>query len=151
MRKPASIFLVSMVVAGLFSVSAHAQITQPTSVLSAGGSAATGPGYTAQGTLGQPVIGLSAASPYANGAGFWFQVYGLPGSSPPGLTRYVAPTGNDTGNDCTDPATPCATLAHAVSQANAGDTIDLAAGSYNEPGLLIDKKVLIQGQGVIVW
>ena len=39
---------------------------------------------------------------------------------------------------------------HAVAQANAGDTIDLAAGTYPEPGLVIDKAVIIQGAGVIV-
>lgn len=32
----------------------------------------------------------------------------------------------------------------------AGDTIDVAAGTYSEPGLLIEKKVFIQGPGVIV-
>ncbi|MCH8961199.1 MAG: hypothetical protein IH820_07690 [Bacteroidetes bacterium] len=44
-------------------------------------------------------------------------------------TRYIATTGDDTANDCINPATPCATLTHAVDQANAGDTIDLAAGT----------------------
>ena len=67
-----------------------------------------------------------------------------------GAIRYVAPTGNDTGNDCLDPLTPCATLAHAVVQANNGDTIELAAGTYTEPGLLIEKAVFIRGQGVVV-
>ena len=31
-----------------------------------------------------------------------------------------------------------------------GDTLDLAAGTYNEPGLVIDKALTIQGQGVVV-
>ena len=48
--------------------------------------------------------------------------------------RYVATTGIDTGNDCTGALTPCATLAHAASQANSGDTIELAAGVYEEEG-----------------
>ena len=67
-----------------------------------------------------------------------------------GLTRYVATTGNDTGNDCTNIGSPCATLGHAVAQANAGDTINLDAGTYNEPGLVIVKALRIQGLGVIV-
>jgi hypothetical protein len=150
MRTPGRFFLLPMWAAGLLSVSAHAQVAQPTSVLAAGGGAATGPGYVARGTLGQPVVGLDAAPAYANGAGFWFQVHGLPGSSPSAVTRYVAPTGNDTGNDCTNPANPCATIAHAVAQANDGDTLDLAEGTYVEPGLVIDKNLLIQGQGVVV-
>jgi len=64
--------------------------------------------------------------------------------------RYVAlpPTGNDTG-DCTNPLTPCATLTYAVSQANDGDIIDLAAGTYNETVVIV-KKLIIQGQGVVV-
>ena len=66
------------------------------------------------------------------------------------VTRYVATTGSDTGNDCTNPSNKCATIAHAVSQANAGDTIDLADGTYNEPGLVIEKALIIQGQGVVV-
>ena len=67
------------------------------------------------------------------------------------VTRYVATNGSDTGNDCTNAANRCATLAHAVSQANAGDTIDMAAGTYTlSMSLLIDKALNIQGQGVIV-
>jgi hypothetical protein len=70
-----------------------------------------------------------------------------PPPQPP--TRYVAPTGNDIG-DCTDPLNPCATLTYAVDQAKPGDIIDLAAGTYTEPGLVIEKNVLIQGAGVVV-
>lgn len=66
------------------------------------------------------------------------------------VTRYVATDGSDDGNDCTDPLSPCATLAHAVNQATDGDIIDLAAGTYNEPGLVIEKNLIIQGQGVVV-
>lgn len=64
--------------------------------------------------------------------------------------RYVTTTGIDTGNDCTAPANPCLTLAHAVSQANDGDTIDMATGTYIEPGLLIEKNLIIRGQGIVV-
>ena len=66
------------------------------------------------------------------------------------VTRYVTTTGNNTGNDCTVEPNPCATIAYAVAQANPGDTLDIAAGTYNEPGLVIDKKLNIQGQGVLV-
>src|SRR5262249_20651999 len=41
-------------------------------------------------------------------------------------TRYVATTGSDTSNDCTVQVTPCATINHAISQANSGDTIMVA-------------------------
>ncbi len=66
------------------------------------------------------------------------------------LTRYVATGGDDMGNDCTHPGSPCATIGHAVSQANDGETIDVAAGTYTEPGLIIEKKLIIQGPGVVV-
>jgi len=71
-------------------------------------------------------------------------------TTPPVATRHVATTGSDACNDCTDASEPCATIAYAVAQANAGDTLDLAAGTYTEPGLVIDKAVNIQGAGVIV-
>lgn len=44
-----------------------------------------------------------------------------------GVTRLVSTTGADTGN-CT--STPCATVNYAYSQAQPGDTVQLAAGSY---------------------
>ena len=44
-------------------------------------------------------------------------------------TYYVATTGSDAGNDCTDMANPCATVNHAIDQAADGDTINIAAGA----------------------
>jgi len=74
----------------------------------------------------------------------------VPGAGP--VMRYVAEGGDDMGgsNDCTSQGSPCRTLTHAVNQANNGDTIDMAAGIYNEPGLVIEKNLIIQGQGVVV-
>ena len=46
-----------------------------------------------------------------------------------GMTRYVSPTGTDAG-DCT--GSPCRTISYAVAQANAGDTISVASGTYAE-------------------
>ena len=66
------------------------------------------------------------------------------------LTRYVATDGSDDGNACTDPLSPCATLARAVNQANDGDIIDLAAGTYSALGVVIGKNLVLQGQGVVV-
>ncbi len=66
------------------------------------------------------------------------------------VTRYVAPTGNDTGNDCTEQSTPCLTIARAVDQANPGDTLHLTSGTYVEPGLVIDQRLRVLGQGVVV-
>ena len=63
--------------------------------------------------------------------------------------RYVATDGRNAFNNCTVQADACATITHAVNRANAGDILDLATGTYTAPGL-IDKKLIIQGQGVVV-
>jgi hypothetical protein len=49
-----------------------------------------------------------------------------------GTDRYVAVTGDNSDNDCTDPAAPCITIQYAVSQADAGDTIHVGSGVYAE-------------------
>ena len=56
--------------------------------------------------------------------------------------RYVAPTGTDGANDCTNPASPCATIGHALTQAAVeGDTISMVPGTYTE-SLVIDGMVV---------
>ena len=59
--------------------------------------------------------------------------------------RYVDPTGADAG-DCSNPATPCLTITYAIGQAVAGDTINVAAGIYQED-LTINKELTLQGAG----
>ncbi len=51
-------------------------------------------------------------------------------SSPAATVRYVALTGNDAGNACATPVTPCRTIQRAVDQARAGDEIRIAVGAY---------------------
>ncbi|HEY77095.1 MAG TPA: hypothetical protein G4O00_13135 [Thermoflexia bacterium] len=46
------------------------------------------------------------------------------------ITRYVATTGTDGGNDCTNPGSPCATIQHAIDTALYGDRIYIAGGTY---------------------
>lgn len=58
-------------------------------------------------------------------------------------TRYVVNTSNDVGN-CS--VTPCKTIQYAINQAFDGDTIDVAAGTYDEQ-VVIDRKLTLQGAG----
>ncbi|MBP8948894.1 MAG: right-handed parallel beta-helix repeat-containing protein, partial [Candidatus Promineofilum sp.] len=63
--------------------------------------------------------------------------------------RYVDPTGSDSG-DCANVAAPCLTIAYAVAQATAGDTIHLAAGTYTGPGnqhVILSKALTLAGAG----
>ena len=63
--------------------------------------------------------------------------------------RYADPAGADSG-DCANPAAPCLTVAYAVAQANAGDTVNLAAGTYTGAGnqhVIIDKALTLDGAG----
>lgn len=47
-------------------------------------------------------------------------------------TRYVATTGNDGSNDCTNYSNPCRTVQYAVDQAASSDVILVAAGVYTD-------------------
>ncbi len=68
-------------------------------------------------------------------------------------TRYVATAGEDASNDCLDSSAPCATIQHAVDQANAGDEIWVAQGVYTDlhvsggitSVVRIDKDLAIRG------
>lgn len=59
--------------------------------------------------------------------------------------RYVsAPTGADESNDCAYPGHPCASIAHALTQAEKHDTILIAEGLYTD-GLVLDQAVSLVG------
>lgn len=63
------------------------------------------------------------------------------------LSRFVALTGTDTANSCTNAALPCATIQHAVDVAGSGDTIQIAAGVYNQRVRIENKTGLILEAG----
>ncbi|MCP4424532.1 MAG: hypothetical protein GY803_08585 [Chloroflexi bacterium] len=49
-----------------------------------------------------------------------------------GTARYVAVTGNDANNDCSNNSVPCATIQRSVDTAVSGDEIRVAAGDYTD-------------------
>jgi len=64
-----------------------------------------------------------------------------------GAAWYVAPTGSD-ANSCAAPASPCATPNGAIGKASAGDTIEVATGTYTGSGgevVLVGKSVTLAG------
>lgn len=63
--------------------------------------------------------------------------------------QFVEVGGND-GNDCHSVSTACRTIAHAISVADAGDTIFVGIGSFDESpaGVTVDKSVSIVGRGL---
>lgn len=61
-------------------------------------------------------------------------------------TRYVATTGSDAANDCTVQNSPCATIQYAVDQADALDTVSVAAGIFHE-SVRIRKSLTLTGAG----
>jgi parallel beta-helix repeat protein len=79
-----------------------------------------------------------------------FSFVAIPGvQASPDTTYYVnATSGNDSYNNtqAQDPATPWKTISHAVTNATAGDTINVAAGTYDEQ-VVIDKSLTLQGEG----
>jgi nitrous oxidase accessory protein NosD len=58
--------------------------------------------------------------------------------------RFVAIGGSDPTNDCINPALPCATIAFAVSQATAGEIVQVGAGSF-AGSVAIDKPLTLRG------
>lgn len=61
----------------------------------------------------------------------------------PATGRFVAPTGTDSGT-CAVQAAPCKTINYAVSQATAGQTVHVAAGTYDEM-VTVDKPLQFRG------
>jgi parallel beta-helix repeat protein len=61
-------------------------------------------------------------------------------------TRWVSPAGTDTG-DCT--AAPCRTIGYAVGQADNGDVISVAAGTYQE-AVSVTKRLELVGHDAVI-
>jgi hypothetical protein len=64
----------------------------------------------------------------------------------PATGRFVAPTGSDSGT-CATQATACRTINYAASQATPGQTVHVAAGTYDEM-VTVDKPLEFRGANV---
>jgi hypothetical protein len=81
------------------------------------------------------------AVPLLSGAGLL--AVGAPSGGTPPPSEHVSTTGSDTGN-CV--SSPCATIDYALSKATPGETIHVAAGSYNQT-VDITKAINLMGAG----
>jgi uncharacterized repeat protein (TIGR01451 family) len=68
-----------------------------------------------------------------------FEVNHVPG------TRYVAPYGSDTENNCRVIGAACQTIKHAVDQTVNGDTVLVLSGLYHEHDLQLNKPITVTG------
>jgi hypothetical protein len=57
---------------------------------------------------------------------------------------HVSPSGSDSG-DCI--SSPCLTIQYAVNQAAAGGRVEVAAGTYDEPQIVVQRPLNLQGAG----
>ena len=68
-------------------------------------------------------------------------------SAAPTAIWYVNVATGDISNDCQSAITACATIVDAVAKASDGDTIEIAAGTYNEYDIEIYKELTLIGAG----
>jgi uncharacterized repeat protein (TIGR01451 family) len=59
--------------------------------------------------------------------------------------RFVATSGGDANNNCTQQDNPCASVSYAVNQAAAGDSILVARGTYQDANILLKQNLNLQG------
>jgi Periplasmic copper-binding protein (NosD) len=65
-------------------------------------------------------------------------------AQPAWAIREVSPSGSDAGNDCTTQEDPCATIQHAVDEAEEHDWVSVGPGTYAE-NVTIDKPLTLTG------
>lgn len=87
-----------------------------------------------------PGRGDPAQTLYAGLSGVWIHSRVRPAWG----DRYAAPGGSDAQNHCAHPDSPCQTVGYALGQANPGETVRVAGGSYVE-NVTIERSVTLEG------
>jgi len=129
-----------------FTVAATASSGLPVSYSSSGACTNVGADFTMTSATGTCTVMYDQAGDASYNPAP--QIMEIVTAQPLPTIRYVAISGSNTGNnDCFNSASPCATITYAISQAFAGNTIEIAAGTYTEAGITVDKNLTITGAG----
>lgn len=94
--------------------------------------------------MGLEALVVSHETPYQTLYAAFSGVWSHTRLAPTEGDRYVAKTGSDADNTCTDPDAPCLTVDYALGLANPGETIRVAEGTYVE-NLSIEEQITLQG------
>ncbi len=78
----------------------------------------------------------------------WVAGTSISQAAPAATTWYVDAATGDDNDDCLTPGTACATIGAAVGKAASGDTVEIAAGTYNEHDIEVYDELTLNGAGM---
>ena len=132
--KQLALVLAALLTALVLVVPAAAQYQINESVIGSGGTNATGGSYQMLGTIGQPVIGVTAGPSHTNEIGFWY----MPGWILTGVAADELPLRTYFGQNFPNPFNPVTTIGYSL--ATPGHvTIRVYDVSGREVTTLVDK------------
>ncbi len=125
--------LSALVVVLMLAAPAAAQYQINESVIGSGGTDASGGSYQMLGTVGQPVIGVTAGGSYMNEIGFWY----MPDWTLTGVAEDELPLRTHFGQNFPNPFNPVTTIAYSLATP-AHVTIKVYDVSGREVRVLVD-------------